>query len=422
MATSKLQKAIERGLRPGGNLWKELSKLCDKAVQTAADARAVCAALERVRPSFGILLDDSKFCALVVLFQRVGSVEAFAVLRSEGLPRLIAIFDETLRRVPVGESADELLFLLKVLAMYRSKEGVERIVHAAHMPLDPEGWFWLIIFNVFDAEHPHHMWLCDQLRDPLPEGFIAMAYLDFANRLAREGDLGLHPFNSPAGKTRLESWLIDPDTEYFGFAHIAAASLSFLSNPGRDQLLALAMDHPLAEVQMEAAWATVRLGSASGLKLLERFCLDVNHSKTAQAYLEELGREDVIPETALNPDFQAMAEIAHWLAHPVELGQAPESVTLYDTRELFWPPTNDRRRLWLIQYRYKSDEPGKPDDVGIGIVGSITFALPDAMTADQPPEDIYALYCCWELRMNRDPRAPKKCSVEVGRKILESYQ
>jgi len=35
-----------------------------------------------------------------------------------------------------------------------------------------------------------------------------------------------------------------------------------------------------------------------------------------------------------------------------------------------------------------------------------------------PPEDIYALHCCWELQQNGDPRAPEELSVAAGRKLL----
>jgi hypothetical protein len=90
---------------------------------------------------------------------------------------------------------------------------------------------------------------------------------------------------------------------------------------------------------------------------------------------------------------------------------------LYDTRELFWPPTNDKRRLWLIKYTYNDEERGETDR-GIGMVGSVTFALFSEATADLSPEDIYGLHCCWEMEMNEDSRAPKKRGAKAGRKIL----
>jgi WD40 repeat protein len=54
------------------------------------------------------------------------------------------------------------------------------------------------------------------------------------------------------------------------------AALPFVGNPERDQLFGLAMDHPDAGVQIEAAWASAKLGSESALRVLARYCLELN--------------------------------------------------------------------------------------------------------------------------------------------------
>ena len=169
---------------------------------------------------------------------------------------------------------------------------------------------------------------------------------------------------------------------------------------------------------MEAAWASAYRGGEAGLKFLARQAADPRFAKTAQQYLEELGRTDVIPEAASEPDFQAMAEMSNWLAHPNECGSPPSDIELYDTRKLFWPPTEDTRQLWLFRYRYAARNEDGSDDTGIGMVGSVTFALFGEATADLCPEDVYGLHCCWELERNEDPRAPKKRTAKAGRKLL----
>jgi hypothetical protein len=138
----------------------------------------------------------------------------------------------------------------------------------------------------------------------------------------------------------------------------------------------------------------------------------------ARQYLEELGHAERIPPAALKPDFRAMAEMCLWLAHPHEFGEPPTDIHLFDTRELDWPPTNDRRRLWLFRYTYAGRGEDGIDEVGLGMVGSITFALFGETTAEMSPEDAYGLHCCWELEMNEDPRAPKKRTAKAGRKLL----
>jgi hypothetical protein len=82
--------------------------------------------------------------------------------------------------------------------------------------------------------------------------------------------------------------------------------------------------------------------------------------------------------------------------HPNEFGRPPDQITEYDTRDLYWPPTGDRRRFWLFKYRYQPQGADGQAHEGIGLVGSTTFALFGEATADLAPEDVYGLHCCWE--------------------------
>jgi len=70
----------------------------------------------------------------------------------------------------------------------------------------------------------------------------------------------------------------------------------------------------------------------------------------------------------------------------------PDEITQYDTRELIWPPTGDRRRFWLFKFRYEPQENDDQADAGIGLVGSTTFVLFGDSTVDLPPEDVYGLH------------------------------
>lgn len=420
MPQSKLQQALARGLQPDGDLVEELNELSDYPITTAGDARAVCEALTALYAAGKA--DEEEFHvssplhALTALFQQVDSCEAFEVLAAEGLPELVRTFDEKFS--DPGEEADDLLFILKVFAIYDQPEGIERIVAAAREPLQPDSYLWSVIFAALDEESPHHDRLIDGLRDPLPEGFIAVAFLDYVNGRAIESKLADHPFDTSQGKARLQGWLASADEEEASYARSATVSLPFVSNPERDQLLALAMDHREPEIQMEAAWASARLGSEGGVTMLARLAADANYSSVACEYLRELGRQDAIPREAQQPDFMAQAEMCQWLAHPQEFGSPPDAIELVDHRVLFWPPTDDRRPVWLWKYRYQPWEEDEEEQVGIGMVGSVTFALFGESTADLSAEDVYALHCCWELQCNEDPRAPEERTVEAGRKLL----
>ncbi len=352
---------------------------------------------------------------LAMLFQNESSDDATRLLRARGMTELVRLFDVAIA-VP-DCPADPILTICKMFAVYVSKPGLERVVRAVRR--FPDEYMWEIVFGVYaDEGHPLGTDLVDKLRDPLPTEFAAIAYLDLVNAVAREKRLATHPFDTEVGHKRLEAWLADSEPSNSSYAHSAAAALPFIESKARNSLAALAMDHANTGVQMEAAWASAYRGSTAGVTFLARVCEDPHYSIRAQQYLEELGHTDRVPASVLEPDFHALAQMCQWLSHPNEYGEPPIDITLYDTRELDWPPTNDRRRVWLFRYTYAGRNDDGTDEVGLGMVGSITFALFGETTVDTSAEDAYAIHCCWELDVNDDPRAPKKRSAKAGRKLL----
>jgi hypothetical protein len=415
---SPLTNVIEKWTKHGGDLDDILSSISYSPVKSKTEAEAICAAIDALSadPARVVkVLIGSPLHTLAAFFQHVENEESFDVFKQEGLPRLRSWVRNHLDGQ--DDRMEVIMFLLKILAMYRQYDDVDLIAEAARRQINADSYMWSIILKQFDAEHPFSGEMIDRLRDPLPTGFISVAYLDMANSLAIAGKTERHPFDSEAGRKQLEVWLSDTNEENFSYAHSATAALPFIDQSLREGLLQIAVSHPDASVRMESAWAQAKFGDPSGLNRLSELCIDPRYSYIAQQYLEELGHSDKIPERARQTDFQAVAEMANWLAHPNEFGCPPDEIELYDTRDLFWPPTNDKRQLWLIKYTYNDEEEGEPDR-GIGMVGSVTFTLFGEATADLSPEDIYGLHCCWELEMNEDSRAPKKRSAKAGRRIL----
>jgi len=418
---SPLTKALRTWIKEGGSLWDALEDL-ENQITNRKEADALLDALRHhqngTRPDTG---DDepasSNLHCLTALFQNVEASEAFERLVEEGLPGLRWEVQNALNGEPIV--GDDVLFVLKVLALYRQEEDVALIARAARAGYEEDAYMWSIIFNVFQEEHPHLHLMIDALRDPLPTGFIAVSYLDLCNSAAIASQLEVHPFASAPGLALLTRWLQSEDKEQFSYAHSTTAALPFVPEAARNSLLDLAQRHPSVGVRLEAAWASARTGDRDGLAQLAEFCRDPNHSTTAQQYLSELGAADEIPEPCKDPNFQALAEMAHWLAHPQEFGRPPTRMEILDTRELHWPPTEDERRLWLVKYTY--DEPGEETDIGVGMVGSITFALFGEATIELSPEDIYGLHCCWELQAREDPRAPEERTPAIGRQILAEH-
>src|SRR5262249_42819387 len=149
----------------------------------------------------------------------------------------------------------DLLFALKIFARYGTEEGLDRVVDAAYSVALQDGYLWSVIFEQLGDSDPLIPGLIRRLSEPLPDGFVCIALLDWVNRLAREKVITSHPFNTSDGISKLRTWLTNSDEDEFSFAHAAAAALPFVCDPPRSELLALAMDHPDIGVQMEAAWA-----------------------------------------------------------------------------------------------------------------------------------------------------------------------
>lgn len=364
----------------------------------------------------------SPFSRIVGLFQRPTVKEAAVTLRTEALPALFRLHDARLRewrkagpQEGYDSAASDLLVVLKIFAMYRGEEALQRIIDAARIPLASDSYMWSVVLSALvKAEPEAAIRVAATLREPFPPGFIAVALLDMANTLAREHGVTSHPFDTARGRELLRAFLSDEDPDHYGHAHSAAASLPFLTDSR--EFFTLAQEHPDVAVRMEAAWAGARGGDALAVARLQDWSKDPKTRKRAMTYLTELGLPPApVPEEERSR-LDALAEMSQWLEHPSEFGRVPDHLEVYDHRRLFWPPTNDERDVWLLRYRY-DDEEGAPEE-GIGMVGSVTFALFGETAPGQPPEDIYALHCVWELQQNRDKRAPKEWTAEAGRKLL----
>jgi hypothetical protein len=397
-----LQLALARGTQPGAELDRELYRLGHHTVATRGEAEDICAILKRIRKEGSSCGGADALHSVVALFQEVLDLDcrAYPILARKGTRLLISIVDEALA-VPDRYEKDAINLALKMLAVYRTKAGTDAVIRAAQLPWEPATYMWSVVLSVFAPKHPGRRKLYEALRDPLPPGFLAVSLLDSANHAHREGATDRHPFDSPEGVDKLENWLKDANEAHFSYAHSAAGALPFLEHPQRDSLLALAFEHPDADVQTAAAWAAVKLGREAGVRWLTRNCIDVNRSVRSRGLLAELNRADAIPREAYDPAFQARAEFSHWLSHPNELGRPPDDVEVFDHRTLRWPPDGHETELWLVRYCMKDTTGLKDDDIDVGMIGSITFCLFTYGLEQRPPEDCYAIHCAWEMATHK---------------------
>jgi hypothetical protein len=419
LTPTPLHRALHEWTTKGGNLSDALLPLEGTSIKTTREAEALVAALVKLRTEPKRMAEarvTSPLFELTALFQRVDGKEAEAVLRKRGLPELRPWVRYALDEKKIAtELADDGPFILKILAYYGEADDMKLLAEAARK-LTGVDERWSMIFGSLDPESPNTLTLIDLLRDSLPAGTCRVAYLDLANNTAIAGGLKRHPFATPAGREQLAAWLADPNRHHYPYAKSAAAALAFVDEATRTKLLPVADAHPDGLVRLEGAWARAHSGDAAGITALAKLALDPRYTAAAREYLVELNRADAMPKETEEKDFQALATFSAWISQPQEMGRVPDKLERLDSRELFWPPTADRRRLWLVKYEFEK-LPDQDAQSGVGLIGTTPFALFDA-AATLSPEDLYGLYCCWELEVAGDPRAPKERTTAAGRKLL----
>lgn len=346
--------------------------------------------------------------------------DSIATMAAEATAEIVRVIDATLGTKKAGDMAHDILFGMKLLALLGDRTGVDCIVGVAGTGFEADNWFWTIVLDPFGEGHPDAAHLFEALSDPLPGDFFGIALLDAANAACRAGAIELHPFDSDEGVARLREHLASETASY---AHSACGALPFINHADRDAMLETARQHEDPGVRMEAAWAMAKLGKQEGFDEIARACLDPNQAVQAMHYLEELEREDLVPEAAREPDFHAIAQMCSWLSHPNEFGESPDAIELLDKRTIFWPPTGDTREMRIFKYRYEpnGDWREEPDE-GVGLVGSITFALFGETEPSMEPKDVYGLHCCWELRIEEDERVPEDGDndAELGWRLIDA--
>ncbi len=444
--STPLQAALAAGLLKGGNLRAQLEALGDYPIDREDDAEAVCSALADLLAE---LADSPERWAsqargtaaplflLAGLLQDAASPPVFAAFNTVALPVLVEVFD--VRWPERHNDPDPPLLLLKLFAMYNHPPGHQRVVAAAGEGFRADDLMWAVILRQVETDHPARHYFCQALRDPLPPAIIGAAYLNLCNRLALAGELLDHPFNTPTGHEILRELLRYAPASV---AQAAATAIPFVHDLPQKELLELGLSHPGGWVELEAAWAAGRLDHQDGYRRLQEICRDPVRSEVAAGYLKSLSRGHLVPPETNTPAFRASARLIAWLAHDLEYGRPPEELSLVDSRELFWPPTNDRRQFWLFRFAYQeksrseqalathqealADQPQQSEEVAAtespssaehyGLVGSITFSLRTGV--DVSIGDLYALHCCWELQIQHDARAPQQLNAQAGHQLL----
>ncbi len=384
-------------------------------------AKSILAALKSLPAPLATPDQAELFSDATMAFQSAPRASRRSVL-GPVCAELIRVVDATVAARGAKAFTDQVLFALKLLAYSGDPEGLDAVLRAARKPFATDAYLWSVVLAPFGEGHPGAERLFAELASPLPDKFMAICLLDAANEACREHGLKRHPFDSAEGGERLAKLLSSNRADQVSKAVSACAALPFLSEGRRAPLLDLARKHQDDTVRLEVAWAMAKLGDKGGLDGLVSMSLDPHSSAAAVAYLIELGRDELVPAPAREPDFRALAEMCSWLRHPMEFGEPPAKIEQIDTREIYWPPQKETRRVWLFRYEYPKGRGRSAKDVGVGMVGSITFALFDTTSAKMSPEEIYGLHCLWELEIGGEagPSKKGKAGGMAGWRLIEA--
>ncbi len=401
--------AINKGLKPDGDLAWELSQLEGVDIYSQEQAEAILRAVASLPQLHGQNTQawDTVEGQVADLFLAVNDTDspAYILLWRHGIPDLLAHYQSLRQKgaeqlaagqLPDYDAQRTLANLLLVLAQYQTREGTDSVIQAAREGVAADSYYWYSIFNCYTIDHPHSERLFAELRQALPVDDIAESLLDAANSLATDDADFPHPFATPAGLIRLKKWLSSKDSLDEGRAQSAAGALGFIDLPQRDVLLDLAAQHPQLEVRMAAAWSAAHAGLDRGFDQLVEYCRDVHCSLTARGYLEEFERPDLIPAEALEPKFAALAEFSNWLQNEYEIGRAADDLELLDQRSLPWLDSDGPIQVSLVRYRAAGQTPLDLEQNGVGIVGPMTWSFFSDDIQQLPIEDIYAIHCAFE--------------------------
>lgn len=346
----------------------------------------------------------------------------YELLAADGIDALLELGDLVYAAAAHPEARpgdlEAMLEMLVAFARYGCAEGGEYAVRMLNEGRAEDRPEWTRFFNALVGDNP----VTDVVFDGVtgfPGGEVGADFLSAANDLYGRHVLEEHPFDSGPGRRELERYLEADDARSFP----AAEALWFLEDV--EALLDDALRHPDPNVRLEAAGAAASRGGDEALETVVDAVRDPATANHALQVLEDLEKLDQAPQEALNDDHFAAAELCDWLTHPNEYGRPPDDIELLDHREAHWPPTEDTRELRLFRFEYDgAGEHGdgeQESEVGVGMVGSVTFALASLTGLDEvpDPEEAYALHCCYELTWNDDPRAPAEASVEAGRRLLD---
>lgn len=365
-------------------------------VNSEDEAEKICEALKIIKNKFTSSkiksLDNSLFC-LISLFKNVSSYNAISYLNDNGIPLICDLLDTISSFSYDNASFKSDLSILQILALSPSENGFQYISKYILKDYKSNSYFWMGIFEIVSHDKNRSQFLVDNLKGHLPINFLGITYLDFCNDIRRNGYIEHHPFNNDKGFQFILNVLENLSDDNQSYLLSLIDAIPFIEKKYSDTILHFSKNSKNVNVKISIARAGATLGIAEYKNQLINFANDYRYHELVIEYLKELNLENLLSEITYSNDFKALSEMCSWLSHPSEYGTYPDVAEIIFKSEIYWPPTKDRRVIYLIKFKYPDD--GSDFSEGIGLVGSITFAFGD--TKNKSIIEMLAYHCLWEL-------------------------
>ena len=258
------------------------------------------------------------------------------------------------------------------------------------------------------------MWLLESLlHQGIVHSQIAPAIFDLFNFYFRNGILAKHPAEGRADQLTaliakigeslrtIESGDIqqaDPNqvgkqvSDSVAMIVALADALGQLDYQPAISVLEGLLDLKHRRVQTEVAAALAKLGSKEGKRALIQLADEPVCRLRVLAFAEELGFENEISLEYRGEIARAESELAIWLSEPQQVGVAPTTVRLLDSRDCYWPSYEEPRTVYLFEYVYGQRENATRN---IGMAGPLVYAFPADLT-ELALDEVYGLFAGWQ--------------------------
>lgn len=415
--SASLCRILDQWSMDGGSLDALLREYSTFHIQTEGEVQAICRALDRVHklPVEELGESPTPIALLSRFFSAAETDDAKVAVVQEGLTVLRWFVADAVAGKHYPEA--DILAILRLFAVCKQKEDVQWIYKALMRQIAPNHAHWFQVFEPFRSGHPYAKPFIQGVAKHLPKSVACLAFLELCDVAYESGLVTPHAFESEEGLQKLKKYLQPSPSRSREFARAAARTMKNLRNDYREELQAIAAEHPDPIVSLQSSIDRAAMGNTSEITKLQEQCSDWRYSFLVQKCLEASSMESLIPTEARAPDFLVKAELSFWLTVESEYRVPPDSMEIVDQRSLFWPPVHQTKLLHLVRYHYNAPKEGLPSD-GIGIVGSQVASLVHETNPSMPFEDLYGLYCCWEMEFVGDPLAPRNRTAKAGRNLL----